>query len=79
MTRIAWVEEADIPCEPGAELCGDCEHAITADVWDCCPFATDEFDPQGAANPRRCPACLSAERMAAVRARIAKQKKEQDE
>lgn len=81
MTKIAWVEEAEIPCEPGAEWCEDCDHAIvgwlitdnkSANEWNGRCDIFDDCD-----GDRRCPACLRAERRAALRARLAEPTKEQ--
>ena len=69
MTTIAWAEEADIPCEPGAELCGGCD---AEDCYFCNRFEI-ELDASGNGGfSRRCPACLRAERRAALRARLAR-------
>jgi hypothetical protein len=80
MIRIAYVVTECIPCEPGAELCGDCERQDIGMWNECGLFDEKILSTENASElPRRCPACLSAERRAAVRARIAKQTKEQGE
>ena len=71
MTRIAWVEEAEIDCEPGAELCNGCDVRIKDSVcerFDDLVYHTE--DPRE--DSRRCPACLRAEKRAVARARLGK-------
>lgn len=77
MIQIAYVVEEQIPCEPGAELCGDCEH-LNAVLYQECPVFDEKvlFTDNPLERARRCPACLLAERRAALRvvwrARLAK-------
>jgi len=77
MIKIAWVKEAEIPCEPGAELCNECIGGCNVRIKDnvCTRFdelvyhsPNDDFE-----QAHRCPACLRAERRAVLRARFAKQ------
>ena len=65
MTQIAWVEEAEIDCEPGAELCGACKHVPMNAPRRCAVFGLLQLTDIG--NSRRCPACLTAERWADMR------------
>jgi len=75
MIQIAYVVEEQLPCEPGAELCGACDvrinHAVCERFGELVNHRDDSWELD-----RRCPACLRAERRAVLRARFVEQKEQ---